>query len=969
MRPLALFVALVLPSVAPAAGPTCALLDPEKTPRAALLEAKLLAEPGATWVERAGIDAVLKEQKLQAAFSPQGVGERVKLGRLLKADVLVMIRPVRSAEGQVIEVVVCETASGLRLLRRAVPETKNANEDVAALRAAARDGIARHAEKIEQVVAVPPFVSNDLGYQFEYLKAAYAKLAESVALARKGAVVVELEEAQALAKELRLAAPGAGLRDRPSPLFLVGEFRNEGKAADRTVFVKLRADCDGKRVGKPAAQTVKPDAVPGVIRAWAAGILDAAGGAAAPPNPKADAARLAELARVHRTLGNWAEALALIDASLLLDPKQPELNADAIEFLPRWIDEIVRPNPRDLDRLRRGADLHRRGLEHLDALVTSGAKLARYPKTPPFGAPRRQFGSLVINPFGRPYPPPVAEILHPLQDEDAAVYTRLVVEVAKQGDLWEEVYYAHRACWHGDTSDQYARLEKTLLGLQALPGGAERMRAHLLFPMNLPHGNDTRAAHAAFLDRLAAAGNADIKAAVAAARAVVPQIEKGETDQAKRFEKETAARAAFDAARKLNPDLGKRLTFADPDRLDAALAKTPFRHVRLAELPADQKLAVSQYHVPPRLGQIRGILPAGPDTDVLWTSGEFSDGTLYVMKEKGKLKPVFRVGESRASFTSVVFDGKYVWATGVSPEGAPPVVIVFDPATEKVVRVAERDGLPVPRKEAGVARQPFYPGHRIAELEPGRVCVVGSFGQTWVAVAAYDPAKGVAVKVIHEARDAATDAPDDWKKPTVAFTPWHAFTLRGEPGPGGKPRTRVLITRNGRHLGLAEHPLLIDPDAPAAEVMRDRVPGLMMHTPHGTGRSVYLASGMGYQGFERKEARLLRIDYPGAVRDLGPLPPAENKPALHFDGQTLHVVRVGRELFNWEEFVPVQERWWPAGDPDDWWVADADRKALGKAAAGHPHVFAVGTSSHYGLVVLLRFPSETALCTVALPPR
>jgi hypothetical protein len=98
MRLLTLLLALVITSHASAAGPTCALLDPEKTPRAALLEAKLLAEPGATWVERADIDKVLKEQKLQAAFGPQGVGERVKLGKLLKADLLVMVRPVKDAK-------------------------------------------------------------------------------------------------------------------------------------------------------------------------------------------------------------------------------------------------------------------------------------------------------------------------------------------------------------------------------------------------------------------------------------------------------------------------------------------------------------------------------------------------------------------------------------------------------------------------------------------------------------------------------------------------------------------------------------------------------------------------------------------------------------------------------------------------------------------------------------------------------
>src|SRR5436190_1514656 len=72
------------------AGTVCALVDPEATPRAALLEARLLAAPGIQWVERTNIEAVLREQQLQAAFGPQGVADRVRLGKLAKADLLIL---------------------------------------------------------------------------------------------------------------------------------------------------------------------------------------------------------------------------------------------------------------------------------------------------------------------------------------------------------------------------------------------------------------------------------------------------------------------------------------------------------------------------------------------------------------------------------------------------------------------------------------------------------------------------------------------------------------------------------------------------------------------------------------------------------------------------------------------------------------------------------------------------------------
>lgn len=61
---------------------TCALIDPDKESRVSLLEAKLLGDPdpNTNWVERAAIDRVLEEQRLQALFSPQGVGDRAEFG-------------------------------------------------------------------------------------------------------------------------------------------------------------------------------------------------------------------------------------------------------------------------------------------------------------------------------------------------------------------------------------------------------------------------------------------------------------------------------------------------------------------------------------------------------------------------------------------------------------------------------------------------------------------------------------------------------------------------------------------------------------------------------------------------------------------------------------------------------------------------------------------------------------------------
>ncbi|MBN9521195.1 hypothetical protein J0H58_22190 [bacterium] len=255
----------------PAAGrPTCALLDPTNDPRAALLEAKALPAADATWVERAGIDRVLAEQKLQALFGPQGIGDRVRLGKLLKADLLVMVRPAAGVGEPALELVVSETAGGLRLLVRGVPVTKDADADAAALLAAARDGIKKYRERVREVVAVPPFLSRDLAFDTDHLKGAYAKLTEQAALARPGVVAVELAEAEALARELALAGPGAKL-DRPAPLYLLGEFRHEGKGKERTVALTLRAERAGAPVAPPLVRAGRRRSASSFARTTSAG--------------------------------------------------------------------------------------------------------------------------------------------------------------------------------------------------------------------------------------------------------------------------------------------------------------------------------------------------------------------------------------------------------------------------------------------------------------------------------------------------------------------------------------------------------------------------------------------------------------------------------------------------------------------------------------------------------------------------
>jgi hypothetical protein len=722
--------------------------------------------------------------------------------------------------------------------------------------------------------------------------------------------------------------------------------------------------------GKPETATHNPNAAPEAIRKWASSALDAAGTVAPPaPDARAEATRLAELGLVHKRLGNWSEALGLIEASLLLDPKQPERHADAMEALTPWIDGLLAPAALEVERVRRAVEAHRRGLDHLEKLVASGARLRRYIFEPGQRYTNRQFGSLAVSPRPGPLPKEVAELVQPLREEEREVYARLALMMAKAADMRDEVYYARRV-WGGysgeDPGAGYARLEKLLLAVQDRPGTTPRMRGHLFGGDTMPIGNPKLplyVEYCKFLDRLESAGNADLKMVVGEARKELARRVEAEKEVARRAEIEAAARARLAEARKTDPKAGQPYSVTDPARLEAGLKGGPFRHIRLTAEPNEPDVQFAG-QVFPRLAHLSGIIPAGPGVDVLWADGNLTDGTLYLMKEKGKLKRVYRIGGLGARFRSVVFDGKYVWASG-DGKNTPPFLIVVDPATDGVFTVTEKDGLPVGKAPVGEGNR--FSGHLVAALEPGRVCVVGSFGQTWVAVATFDRLKGATVKVIHEARD--TQNPNDrdgWKKTTIAFTPAHVYPLRGEAGAGGKVPVRVLIGRWGGPF-VQQHPLVIDPDKETAEVLQTPILGFPRFSACGSGRSVFVAHGMGKMEFEKIEPRLLRIDYPGVVRDLGPTPTGITRPLLHFNGDHLHVVRAQLNRFGWEALVPPKDRWWP-DEPSEWLVADAKGKELLTRAADYHRVTFVGTSSHYGLVVLLGCDSETALCEVTLEP-
>src|SRR5262245_54950352 len=198
--------------------PTAALVDQAGGVVAALLEAKLLEGSRAKWLERNDIKRMLEEQKIDAAFGSAGNKERLALGKLLKADLLVMIRRIPSSHekgAELLECLVCETKQGLRLRTAYATSGQAERSAVQAFSDSFDAAIRKYHQTVNEIVGVPPLVCDNLSFDQNYLQPAYAKLIEQVLLEQPGVVVVELSEAQAIAHELAIAADNRRIeRDR-----------------------------------------------------------------------------------------------------------------------------------------------------------------------------------------------------------------------------------------------------------------------------------------------------------------------------------------------------------------------------------------------------------------------------------------------------------------------------------------------------------------------------------------------------------------------------------------------------------------------------------------------------------------------------------------------------------------------------------------------------------------------------------
>jgi hypothetical protein len=147
------------------------------------------------------------------------------------------------------------------------------------------------------------------------------------------------------------------------------------------------------------------------------------------------------------------------------------------------------------------------------------------------------------------------------------------------------------------------------------------------------------------------------------------------------------------------------------------------------------------------------------------------------------------------SDSTVVFDGENIW---LAREG---LVVVLGLRDGSRGSITAKEGLP--------------PGSiKLAASGPGRVCLIGSFGRTWIANAFFDGKAITSIDVFHQAR-LLSGVNDD---SGVAFSPIFVVSL---PDPTGSGKPTVLVGRQIEGQP-SSYPLIVNPSERSVTVLRER---------------------------------------------------------------------------------------------------------------------------------------------------
>ncbi|MDD3926865.1 MAG: HEAT repeat domain-containing protein, partial [bacterium] len=862
------------------AAPTIALLAGSEyglnqSPLFIILESNLLQDKEIKLLERNRIEQVLKEQELSLMFSPEGGNARVSAGKILKTDLLILMKAgERAGEDKKvkhIDLVVSETGTGLRLLVSSLPWTDDAESDALSLETLINKAITKHGEKIKEICAVPPFFSRDLAHSYDYLQSAYARLLEQCLLEQEGIVVVELAEAHAIAQETALT-DGNAIK-RTLPLYIMGDYRNDGTGNDRKVNLSLTLKRGEQKLKDISIENLQQENVPEYLLKNLRQMLTEAAGINIPPSdPDIEAQQLAERGQVFNQIGNWEEALSLYEASLLLNPDNPENRYKAIITARK---SVTVKNPKAVDYLKRGIAYQ----EML--LATPYPKAEYFSCLANYGFLLDDNGDYQIADEGlraelrQKFRGVVYGFLDSKRDdyvidtkENAArallgyPYSKDRMIKERYRDIMHCIYAIRDCPEAGDLSRQFLpglllyRSDKLNWDKSYITREIDTQERYI-FALN------------AALDEIASIPSKPLQISVRQFRKEYMKTD-GENKKTKQY-LPTVRREDFNAG-----------GIVTADKLTENLVFLPKNGLKLDGISKD----------------LSGWLAVGKGIDLAW-----SDSSIFIMKQKGTLKELYRTPNSWQRVAYACYDGRYVWFSIIIRDG---LLVIIDPETEDIITFSGEDGLP-PMETA-----------KMAPIKPGKVCVCGNFGRTWCAVLNFTAPGSKKVDVFHEARLLPGEVKSDLAgDPSVVFHPQSLLTFWDKNNPDN---IRILLTREN------QPSLIIDP---VARTVDQTTFNVGTHYPAAFNNDIYWLENVHEKGYD-----IYRLGFPNI-----------NKPVVIGSLNDRKVAYDGEMIFTEGKVHITSGGWWTTEEFPNTFVYQNDH-------TGIRYYGSVYSSNHYGIIRL-----------------
>lgn len=762
---------------------------------------------GVELIEREALQLVTDEH-IRSLLGIHGTGNCPKIGRLLKADALVLLSMESHEKSLALKVVIVECTYGARLCTIILPYRPDGLEAMAKTVA---ESIAntrqRMAKGVKWLATVPHFVSRDFTHRFDYLQTSCATVIENAIAEIPGVAVVETEEAQSIRRELETV--GGELSHRLVPLLIEGEYQTS-PAKEGNIQVQFHIWI---RNGKQVIRDVRPSPVDLQSVGDCLGRLvrdEIIPAANIDPqllvSSKQQFIALTGRAAVFSEVGSWDHSTGLREAAVLLDPQAADQRLllvkeymGILQGLCAKINHDTKPSVQTI--LTHRAEIWRTGLGHLEYLIRNRQiSLGEAPNITAEFLHVLQFAYAQGYKLPFDYCAEIKRFLRAVVPMGETLPSETLAPLPRKWKLqtWWNIPLQHATRWAFDlrSNDDYRTRFAFLLEVMeewvpenALPG------ADLCFRLadNAPKNHDFCVVYIAFLQRLAQSKrqmNAvcgrfglivyDYWRQQSAAPERLPELEALATICRRVKSRSTDHHTGLGLLegrityyhntiqRQLKPDSNKSRTPIRSKSADISFGRLRFEPLALIV----KSLAngdVSQHNRKWRThsgwGGLTRWTSCGSRLDVVWNAG-----VILFMHQINLLDEVFV--DPKPVFEDVRWDGRHIWIA-TRHEG----IWIVEPSGILVARITEDDGLP-----------PADRGLLLHVLSEGRLAAVGAFGEhhrAWCAILSRNGDKTV-VNVFHRAAFVPPKDNTRWQEhernPQTVFEPsWmHVYQPRNE---------------------------------------------------------------------------------------------------------------------------------------------------------------------------------------------